>query len=657
MLPDQDRPAVQEPSRAASLPVWLLKVPDRPADANAAKVLAAQLHCPPAIAQILITRGFTTQTTAESFLNPTIEALLDDPANDPAQLLGMKTAVERILVAIQSGEPILIYGDYDVDGTTATVLLKTTMERIGMAMEPQRPAQVSYHLPHRIREGYGMQNAILAEAAQAGVRLVISVDTGIRAIAEAIEARALGLDLIVTDHHPPDGTAIPDALAVLNPTQPGCPYPNKNLCGAAVAYKLAQALLDSAAPLTADAAAFQARTRGVLLPSFLKLVAIATIADSVPLTGENRTIAALGLAALANPVQPGLRTLMHLAKIPLDLAPTATEVGFRLAPRINAAGRMNIADDVVELLLTRDAARARELAQKLDRLNQERRASEEHALDAIDRELLKLVNSDGTYPPECLILDNPEWHRGVLGILASRVVERTGRPALIVTHAEGDAHGSGRSVPGFHLLDAITAAHTQDPAASLFHRFGGHAHAVGFSLPSGRLSLLRARMKSYASTRLTHALLAPQLEYEAEISLDEITPELMTWIASIAPFGIGNPEPVFLTRKVTLAAPIRLIQEKHISLQLMQNDPGPAKSHSTARVTSHSRAIPALGWSRDTVGWPARCSRLALAKDSVIDVLYRLRLNTGPYASPQFSGLELELCDLQPASAPLQSLK
>jgi single-stranded-DNA-specific exonuclease len=601
-----------------------------------------------AIAQMLVCRGIETPAAARAFLSPTIEALLDDPATDPAQLLGMDAAVERILRAIRNAEPVLIYGDYDVDGTTATVLLKTTMERIALAIDPAHPAQVTYHLPHRIREGYGMQNAILGEAAASGVRLVISVDTGIRAIAEAVEARALGLDLIVTDHHLPDDAAIPDAFAVVNPAQPGCPYPNKNLCGAAVAFKLAQALLAAAAPLTPDADAFRARTRGVLLPSFLKLVAIATIADSVPLTGENRMLAALGLAALANPVQPGLRALMQLAKIPLDRAPTASEVGFRLAPRINAAGRMDIADDVVELLLTRAAVRARELAQKLDRLNQDRRASEARALEAIDRELLTLIGADGEYPRECMILDNPEWHRGVLGILASRVVERTGRPALIVTHAEGDAHGSGRSVPGFHLLDAITfvngTANAKESAEPLFHRFGGHAHAVGFSLPSERLPLLRARMRDYASTRLTPALLAAQLDYDAELSLDEITPELMSWIARLAPFGIGNADPVFLTRNATLAAPIRLIQEKHIALQLTQHG---------ARQHTNPPAIPALGWSRDALGWPARCNRLALAKDSAIDVLYRLRHNIGPYASPQFGGLELELCDLRPTGATL----
>ena len=640
-LPDQDSPAVQEQSNPAPSAAWLLKAA---VDAQTIQTLAAHLGCPPAIAQVLAARGIDTPAAAEAFLNPTLDALLDDPATDPAQLLGMNAAVERILRAIRNGEPILIYGDYDVDGTTATVLLKTTIERIGLAMEPQQPAQVSYHLPHRIREGYGMQNAILGEAAEAGVRLVISVDTGIRAIAEAVEARALGLDLIVTDHHPPDGAAIPDALAVINPTQPGCPYPNNNLCGAAVAFKLAQALLDAAAPLTAEAEAFRARTRGVLLPSFLKLVAIATIADSVPLTGENRAIAALGLAALANPVQPGLRALMQLAKIPLDRAPTATEVGFRLAPRINAAGRMDIADDVVELLLTRDAARARELAEKLDRLNRERRDSEARALEAIDRELQPLADAGGEYPRECLILDHPDWHRGVLGILASRVVERTGRPAIIITHADGDAHGSGRSVPGFHLLDAIVAANAEDPAAPLFHRFGGHAHAVGFSLPSDRLPLLRSRMKAYAAAHLTDSLLIPQLDYDAELTLAAITPELMAWVARLAPFGIGNPEPVFLTRNVTLAAPIRLIQEKHIALQLMQHVP---------RGQSNSAAIPALGWSRDPLGWPARCTRLALGKGSAVDVLYRLRHNAGPYASPQFGGLELELCELRPASTTL----
>jgi single-stranded-DNA-specific exonuclease len=618
--------------------VWVAKS----ADPQAVAALVAQCECPPAIAQILVERGMDTPAAAEAFLHPTLEGFLDSSANDPVQMLGMAAAVERVLAAIRAAEPILIYGDYDVDGTTATVLLKTTIERIALAIDPQKPAQVTYHVPHRIREGYGMQNAILGEAAAAGIRLVISVDTGIRAVAEAAEARTLGLDLIVTDHHlPDDATALPECLAVINPAQAGCAYPNKNLCGAAVAYKLAQALLEAAAPLTPDPAAFRERTRRVLVPSFLKLVAIATIADSVPLIGENRAIAALGLAALANPVQPGLRALMQLAKIPLDRAPTATEVGFRIAPRINAAGRMDIADDVVELFLTRDKVRARELAEKLDGLNQDRRDSEARALDAIDRELLTLLDAEGAYPPDCIILDHADWHRGVLGILASRVVDRTGRPALVITHADGNAHGSGRSIPGFHLLDAIAAADGVEPGAPLFHRFGGHAHAVGFSLPSYRMPLLRTRMTAYAASRLTTSLLIPAREYNAELTFADFTPELAGWIARCAPFGIGNPEPFFVTRNAVLAAPIRFIQEKHICLQLMQADgaqPGPT--------------IPALGWSRGPANWPALCAGFGLSEGSAVDVLYRIRQNSGPYAGPYFGGLEMELCALRPAADP-----
>ena len=618
--------------------VWVAKQFDPQSVAS----LAAHCGCPPAIAQILVTRGIDTPADADAFLNPTLEGFLDSPANDPAQMRGMSNAVERVVGAIRTAEPILIYGDYDVDGTTATVLLKTTIERIALAIDPQKPAQVTYHVPHRIREGYGMQNAILGEAAAAGIRLVISVDTGIRAVAEAAEARALGLDLIVTDHHlPDDAAALPDCLAVINPAQAGCAYPNKNLCGAAVAYKLAQALLEAAAPLTPDSTAFRERTRRVLAPSFLKLVAIATIADSVPLTGENRAIAALGLAALANPVQPGLRALMELAKIPAGRAPTATEVGFRIAPRINAAGRMDIADDVVELFLTRDKACAQELAEKLDSLNHDRRDSEARALDAIDGELLALLNGDGAYPPDCIILDHTDWHRGVLGILASRVVDRTDRPALVITHADGKAHGSGRSIPGFHLLDAITAADAADPGAPLFHRFGGHAHAVGFSLPSDRLPLLRDRMKVYAASRLTTSLLIPAREYDAELTFADFTPELRGWIARCAPFGTGNPEPLFMTRKATLAAPIRLIQDKHVCLQLMQADG--AQSGPT---------IPALGWSRGPANWPALCAGFGLTQGSAVDVLYRIKQNSGPYAGPHFGGLEMELCALRPAVDP-----
>ena len=629
------------------------------------------LGCPVLIAEILLSRGITTPAAADAFLNPTLAVYFADPAHSPGKLLGMDRAVPRILAALREQQPILIYGDYDVDGTTAIVLLKTTFERIALALDPTSPADVSYNVPHRIRDGYGMRSSVLTEAAAAGVRLVISVDTGIRAFAEAAEARALSLDLIITDHHLPESAATapesqtppeagvntalgstPDCLAVINPAQPGCPYPNKFLCGAAVAFKLAHALLLETAPLTSDPEAFRTRTDRVLLPSFLKMVAIATVADAVPLTGENRTISALGLAALANPVQPGLRALMQFAKLPVgDSAqpPSATEVAFRLAPRINAAGRMDIASDVVELFTTRDPARAFHLAEKLDGLNQARRDTEASALAAIERRLATLLNPAGEYPAHCLVLDHPDWHRGVLGILASRVVERTHRPALVLTHADGQAHGSGRSIPGFHLLDALEAAASAG-SDTLFGRFGGHAHAVGFSLPSDRLDDLRSRLATHSALHLTPDVLTPTLAYDAELPLSALTPDLFRWLERLAPFGHGNPEPVFLLRNAILASAPRIIKERHICLDLLLPP-------TAAANRSQPRTVSALGWSRTSAGdpsadssaWTSRCTSLNLVSGSPIDLLVRLRRKTGAYANPHLDGLEFELCDLRPA--------
>jgi len=291
---------------------------------------------------------------------------------------------------------------------------------------------------------------------------------------------------------------------------------------------------------------------------------------------------------------------------------------------------MDVASDVVDLLLTRDHTRARELADKLDRLNQERRDSEARALDAIDLELQAIVDADGCFPSECLVLDHPEWHRGVLGILASRVVERTGRPALVLTHADGDAHGSGRSVRGFHLLDALTAV---DCEGDLFHRFGGHAHAVGFSMASERLAVLRQRMRAHTETALSAEVLRPQMEYDAELMFGDLTIELARWVTRCAPFGIGNPEPTFLTRGAVVTAPVRLIQERHVCLQLAESP--------ESRV-----CMPALGWSNGGTNWASVCGRLDLQPGSRVDVLYRLRCNTGPYAGPHFGGLEMELCGI-----------
>ncbi|GGA56960.1 single-stranded-DNA-specific exonuclease RecJ [Edaphobacter acidisoli] len=595
------------PSATTATELWSLKTED-PAQVEQ---LATVLACPLTIAHLLIQRGLADPAAAHTYLNPSIDDL-----HDPMLMLGMSAAVERIQRAVAASEPILIYGDYDVDGTTATVLLKTAIERIA---PKDKPTQVRYHVPHRLREGYGMQTTVLGDAAESGIRLVISVDTGIRAFAAAREARSLGLDLIVTDHHLPDeAVGIPDALAVINPMQANCPYPFKHLCGAAVAFKLSHAILAAAAQTDEQ----RSKLKQALIPSFLKLVAIATIADSVPLEGENRVIAALGLRELRNPVQPGLRALMQVAQVPTDRSPSATEVAFRIAPRINAAGRMDVASDVVELFLTRDPAHAAALAEKLHRLNDDRRAIEQQALDAIDVRL-EALRSLGELTPACLVLDSTDWHRGVLGILASRVVERTSRPALVLTHEDGQAHGSGRSIPGFHLLDAITAADNTGP---LFTRFGGHAHAVGFSLPSDRVELLRTRLESYGLPLSSEVTSATAIECDAELTLTELTYELTNWLERCGPYGIGNREPIFITRNATLAAPARIIKDKHICLDLAQPNGGPRLS--------------ALGWSRST-DWLARCAELT--KDSRIDLAYRLRAKN----NPQYPGLELELIDLR----------
>ena len=567
-------------------------------DAALAAELARELLLPAAVARMLVSRGLHTSAEAYAFLHPSLEQL-----HDPLLMLGMAAAVERIAQAIAAAQTILIYGDYDVDGTTAVVLLKTAIERLG--------GTVRYHVPHRLREGYGMQREVLGRAAAEGVRLVVSVDTGIRAFAAAEAAEALGLDLIVTDHHLPESAAaLPRALAILNPNQPGCPYPCKGLCGAGVAFKLAQALLERAA--AGDATA-QTRLRTKVLPSFLKMLAIATVADAVPLTGENRAMVALGLEALREPASPGLRALMQVAQMdPARKPPSAMDVGFRLGPRINAAGRMDVAGDVVELFTTRAPARAQELAAKLDRLNTERRETEAAALEAVLERLAEPQFEEA----RCLVIDGDGWHRGVIGILASRVVDATGKPALVLAHEGGEAYGSGRSVEGFHLLNAL------ESCAELFTRFGGHAHAAGFSLPSATVPELRARMTAYAAEHVRDEDLLAPVRCDAELALDHVTPALYKAVRRLEPFGMGNTEPVFITLGVRLLADPRSMKDKHTKLQLGQA----------------GAQFAALGWH-----WAGRVQALALTTGDAIDLAYRLRENE----HPECGGLELEIVDLR----------
>jgi single-stranded-DNA-specific exonuclease len=603
--------AAPEPAFTPPPQRWQIGAPR----AEESAALAAAAHLPQVVAELLLARGIATPEAAFSFLNPEISQL-----HDPFAMLGMAAAVDRLELAIARQQTILLYGDYDVDGTTAVVLLKTAIEMLG-GPNGSSGAKVRFHVPHRLREGYGIQSSVLETAAQEGVGLVISVDTGMRAFAEARRARELGLDLIITDHHLPDAEdEIPVALAVLNPNQPGCNYPEKSLCGAAIAFKLAQAILqrnDERLGLT--------RTREKTIPSFLKMVAIATVADAVPLRGENRVLAALGIRELRRPAGLGLRALFQAAGIdPATKQLTSFDLGFRLGPRINAAGRMDIAAEVVELFTTRDAARAHELAAKLERLNTERRETEAEVLRKVEA---RLATDQSLNANRMLVMIGEGWHRGIIGILASRVVDRTAKPAIVVSVEDGIAHGSGRSIDGFPLLEAI------ETCADLYTRFGGHAFAVGFAMPAENLPEMERRLYAFAAQKLAGQEAEQILRIHAELPLDRVTPVLAGWLHKLDPLGHGNPEPVFVARNLALAAPVRIMKEKHIRLELI-----PASTGSGPTVKS--APVNAVGWNLSR-----RAQQLNLQPGSVIDLAYRIREND----HPQYGGLQLEIAGIKPA--------
>ena len=577
--------------------IWEIKS----SNADVAARLASEVKIPLGIALLLVQRGISAAPAALEFLNPSLEQL-----HSPYMMLGMRAAVGRLQKAFAAKERILIYGDYDVDGTVAVVILKTCIELLGGCAD--------FHVPHRIREGYGMKDSVIENAAAAGISLVISVDTGIRAQQEADTARRLGLDLIVTDHHLPEaGETLPLAFAVLNPNQPGCDYPCKDLCGAGVAFKVAQALLTEAGPDFVR-----------LVPSFIKMAAIATIADSVSLTGENRAITKLGLDGLRHPVNAGLKALMKTAKVGIakDDPITASAIAFRIAPRINAAGRMDIASDVVELFTSRDAARAGELAEKLNSLNADRQAEEARIM----AQVFARLDADETLRDDyCLVIAGEGWHRGVIGIAATRVVERTGKPSLVIAidAATGEAHGSARSIAAFHLLDALESPDCR----KLFVRMGGHAHAAGFTMLTENISALKTALNRFARTRLTLEDFAPRLKVDAEIKLEDLNPEWMRCLNALEPFGMGNPEPVFVARGLRLIQPPRVLKDIHAKLRVVQ--PGPANNS--------DRVFDAMAWRM-----AEQVQKQNLVAGDILDIAFKVEENK----HPDFGGLQLKICDL-----------
>ena len=517
---------------------WL--IPD--GNPQEAQALAAALGIRLPAARVLLARELGDPGAARRFLKPSLADL-----HAPGALRGMPEAVARLRRAISGGERILIYGDYDVDGTTSVVILKKAIEMAG--------GEASFFVPHRLRDGYGMRADVVEKAAAEGIKVIVSVDTGIRAAEVVRRANELSIDTIITDHHLPEAE-LPPALAVLNPNRPDCAYPDKNLCGVGVAFKLVQALLS-----TLDWPPEKLRR---VTESFLKLVAIGTVADVVPLMGENRIIVKHGLSGLGDVRNPGLRALLDVAGFSNGRVPSSTNVAFRIAPRINAAGRMDTANAVIEMFLTADPARARVLAGQLHTLNGERQQAEAEVTQQIVEECARVPVDDAQ---RALVFAADNWHRGVLGIVASRLVERFHRPVFVLSRdpEDGRAQGSGRSIRPFHLLEAL------ESMPELFERFGGHRQAAGVTLDSDKVDLFRARFNEYAAARLTLEDLAPQVEIDVVVEFREIDERSVAEVFSLAPFGCGNPAPLFAALHVEVAGPPVVMKEKHLRVMLRQN--------------------------------------------------------------------------------------
>lgn len=502
-------------------------------DRNILIPFAQSLKVSPIVAALLISRGFDTEEKAYKFLKPSTDDL-----HNPTLLKDLNKAVKRIFKAIENQEKILIWGDYDVDGTTGTVVLRKALEILG--------AKTGFHIPHRFTEGYGLNVENLSEAKDKGYTLVISVDTGARAFEQATWARENGIDLIITDHHlVDDNQGNPDAFAVVNPNQNGCEYPDKNLAGVGVAFKLAHALL-------------REKGREKLVEGFLKVVAIGTIADIMNLNGENRAIVSLGLRDLPKAKNFGLRALMEVADCNSTM--TSYDIGFRLAPRINAAGRMDVARQVVELFEAETFEKAREYAEILDSRNRERQTMQKHITELALQEYLE---KGGSKEQEYVaVVAGQGWHRGVIGLASARISDKIYRPSLVISIEDGIGHGSARSIANYHLLNGL------ESCGDLFEKFGGHAAACGFSIKEEYIDELRIKLNEHASQHLTEEDLVPEIRVDALVSSRSLDLQLAEDIKQLEPFGAGNPKPIFVTKDLILSDEPYVMKEKHLKLKL-----------------------------------------------------------------------------------------
>jgi single-stranded-DNA-specific exonuclease len=508
-----------------------------PCDDVEAAALANALDLHPTVARLLCLRGFGDPEAARRFMQPSLEHL-----HDPFKLTGMMVAVERLEQAIARRERIAIHGDYDVDGITSTVILRRALEMLG--------GDVVHFIPERLKDGYGLQPAAIERLRADGVSLVVSVDCGIRGIDAARKAKEVGVDLIITDHHEPDAE-LPEAVAVLNPKRHDCSYPDKSLAGVGVALKLVQALCARAG-------------RQKWLPAFVKIAAIGTLADVVPLVGENRVIARFGLASLSTgPHTIGLRALLDccgLSGKTID----SYQVAFMLAPRVNAAGRMSTPDIATRLLLSTDSAlesEARALAQQLNDENLKRQ-QEEADLVTQARKAIETDPAVGAH--NVLVVGGPGWHRGVIGIAASKLVDTYHKPSIVLS-IDGDvAHGSCRSIPDFDMLDAL------ERCSDLFARFGGHRQAAGLTMEAARVPEFRHRINRWADEVLHPDQLRPRLRIDGPLSLNGITHDLVRGLDALGPFGMGNPRPIFHAAPVEIVDGPKALKERHLRMTFSQ---------------------------------------------------------------------------------------
>jgi len=500
-------------------------------DPERAQSLASDLGSPLAVGHALVNRGVATVAAARDFLDPSLDEL-----HDPSGLRDLDLATERIRLALERGERILVHGDYDVDGITSTFLLYAVLSDLG--------ASVEYHIPHRTRDGYGLSESAIEQARRRGCSLIVTVDCGITAIEPVEQARAAGIDIVITDHHEPPAS-LPRACAVVNPHRPGCGYPFKSLAGVGVTFKLAQALL---------------RGRGGLerAREFLDVVALGTIADVVPLVGENRVLARHGLDRLNQSSRPGLTALIEVAGL-RGRRITSGQVAFVLAPRINAAGRMGNAEQGLRLLLARDAAEARACAESLEEDNDRRRRYDEEA----QTEAAQRVETELGWPHcSSILLWSEGWHPGVIGIVASRLVERFQRPTVLVALDGDRGRGSGRSLPGLDLNRLLAEC------ADLLEGYGGHAFAAGLTIRRERLPELRSRIESLVRERLSPESFVPRIQIDSDLRLGECDLELADWLERLSPHGLDNPEPLFRATDLAVDSATGVGGGKHLKLAL-----------------------------------------------------------------------------------------